>query len=239
MTDARPSRRRLHVLLCIQSVIVVLLSVNRLSSATTGFVASNEFLRWVDLDNLVLALATLIAAYLLIQHLAYDSPRRDGVAHRALGLTFFFGAMLYALSYGEHEVTNYLHGRFCIDAGGASGNRLCEIIAYHDDQFSHYVFFAGFTIISVAIMLTQVLFPDDRPSTVADTVLIAFNALFIAAGIIANLGFEEIGLDLYVVAAVAVLAVILLIRQPRQLILRYYAIAYVIGLCGAGAAQLT
>jgi hypothetical protein len=232
-----PSRRRLHLLLGIQSAVIVLLSVNRLSDATTGFVAGNEFLRWVDLDNLVLAGATLITAYLLIKHLEYDSPRRDGTAHRVLGLAFLVGVCLYAASYGNHEVTNYLNVRFCTGTPDA-GSRLCEIIAYHDDQFAHYLFFAGFTVINVAIMLTQVVFPDDRRSRTADTALIAFNALVVAAGIMANLGFEKIGLDLYVVAAVAVLAVFLLVRQPRQLILRYYGIAYVVGLIGAGAAQL-
>jgi phosphatidylserine synthase len=240
--SVRPSRRRLHLLLGVQSAIIVLLSVNRLSDATTGFVAGNEFLRWVDLDNLVLAGATLITAYLLIKHLEYDSARRDGTAHRVLGVAFLVGVCLYAASYGDHEVTNYLNVRFC-DGTPDAGTRLCEIIAYHDDGFSHYLFFAGFTVINVAIMLTQVVFPDEFPdrggrSRTGDTALIALNALVVAAGIMANLGFEKIGLDLYVVAAVAVLAVVLLVRQPSQPILRYYAIAYVVGLAGAGAGQL-
>jgi hypothetical protein len=76
------------------------------------------------------------------------------------------------------------------------------------------------------------------PAQRTDGALATLNALFIAAGIAANLGFEEIGLDLYVVAAVAILAVFLLVRQPKQLILRYYAIAFVVGLIGAGVAQL-
>ncbi len=235
--SVRPSGRRLHLLLGIQSAIIVLLSINRLSDATTGFVAGNEFLRWVDLNNLVLAGATLVTAYLLIKQLEYDSPRRDGTAHRLLGVAFLVGVCLYAASYGNHEVTNYLNVRFCTGTPDA-GSRLCEIIAYHDDGFSHYLFFAGFTVINVAIMLTQVLFPDGGPSRTAGTALIALNALIVAAGIMANLGFEEIGPDLYVVAAVAVLAVVLLVRQPTQPILRYYTIAYVVGLIGAGAAQL-
>ena len=235
--SVRPSRRTLLLLLSIQSAIIVVLSVNRLSDATDGYVAGNDFLRWVDLNNLVLALATLIVSYLLIHHLEYDSPQRNGALHRALGVAFIIGVSVYAGSYGEHEVTNYLHERFC--AGTADlGGRLCAIIVYHDDSFSHYLFFAGFAIINVAIMLTQVIFPDDRPVRATDTALVTVNALFVAAGIVANLGFEEIGLDLYVVSAVAVMAVILLVRRPTQLILRYYTVAYVLGLIGAGAAQL-
>lgn len=233
----RPSRRMLHVLLSTQSGIVVLLSINRLSDITDGYVADNEFLRWVDLNNLILALATLITAHLLVHHLEYDSARRGGRAHRAVGIAFLIGVSLYAGSYGEHEVTNYLHERFCTGTSDVGG-RLCEIVVYHDDSFSHYLFFAGFTIINVAIMLTQVVFPDDRLPRPGETALVTVNSLFIAAGIVANLGFEQIGLDLYVVAAVAVLAIVLLVRQPAQLILRYYMVAYVLGLIGAGVAQL-
>jgi hypothetical protein len=43
--DLRP----VHRLLGVQSLVVVLVSVNRLGSWTDGYVARNEFLRWVDL----------------------------------------------------------------------------------------------------------------------------------------------------------------------------------------------
>jgi hypothetical protein len=88
----------------------------------------------------------------------------------------------------------------------------------------------GFIVLNVVVMLTQAISPDpDRPRR-GDAALVVVNALFVAAGVVANLAFEEIGLDLYVVAAVAVFAVVLLWRQPRQLILRYYAVAFVLGL---------
>lgn len=51
-----------------------------------------------------------------------------------------------------------------------------------------------------------------------------------AAAIVANLSFEEIGLDLLVVAAVALLAIALWARVgPRPLIL-YFASSYTAGL---------
>ncbi|MEW5960027.1 MAG: hypothetical protein AB1801_20080, partial [Chloroflexota bacterium] len=53
---------RIHVLLAIQSIVVILVSINRLSLLTTGYVASNEFLRWVDINNmLVLPLISMRA----------------------------------------------------------------------------------------------------------------------------------------------------------------------------------
>ncbi len=59
-----------HILLSVQTLVVILLSINRLSSLTTGYVAANEFLRWVDLNNmLILPLISTVAFYLLIKHM--------------------------------------------------------------------------------------------------------------------------------------------------------------------------
>ena len=63
------------------------------------------------------------------------------------------------------------------------------------------------------------------------------NALFLAAGILANLGFEEIGLDLYVVALLALVSTYLLWRGGRQPMFIYYTIAYWLGLVSSLIAQ--
>jgi uncharacterized membrane protein len=238
---AGPGLRGLHTLLGVQSLVVVLVSLNRLGSWSQGTIGGTEFLRWVDLNNLVLALVSLVAFHLLREHLRVrehlraPSGRTAVNADRALGVTFIVGAYLLAAGYGAHEVTNYLHVRFC----DPPADRLCEIIAYHDDGLSHLMFFAGFTLINLAIMLTPVAHPSPAEPTRTDTALIVVNALFIGAGIFANLAFEEIGFDLYVVAAIAVLAVVLVRRQPRQPILRYYAVAYVVGLLATAVVKLT
>ncbi|HEX5617537.1 MAG TPA: hypothetical protein VFX51_03915 [Solirubrobacteraceae bacterium] len=65
------------------------------------------------------------------------------------------------------------------------------------------------------------------------------NAALVAAGIVANLAFEQIGLDLLVVAAVALAALVLwLQRGPRPLIL-YYASSYTAGLIVTAAIVAT
>jgi hypothetical protein len=46
----RSALGRWHLLLGIQSLVIVLLSINRLSSLALGYVAGNEFLRWMDLN---------------------------------------------------------------------------------------------------------------------------------------------------------------------------------------------
>lgn len=213
-----------------QSLVIVLGSVNRLGSFTLGYVSSNRFLRWVDLVNLLpLPILSLVAFYFLKRELETGYGAGRGPEARwepALQVTFVLGVYLLGAGYGIHEVGNYLHTRFCPDEGSA----LCRLIAFHDDEFSHWLFFAGFVMVNAALMLLQAVFPYDGPVGSKDRALIVFNGLFIAAGIFANLAFEEIGLDLYIVALLAGVAIYLLRRRGPQPLVLYYSVAYVLGL---------
>jgi hypothetical protein len=226
---------RIHALLGVQSLVAILVSINRLGTWTLGYVLPNEFLRWVDFNNmLVLPLISVVASYLLKKTLEYDSPQRDSRTHIAWNLVFIAGLYLLAASYGDHEVTNYLHHRFCTTD---TSSNLCRIVIFNDDQFSHWVFFIGFVMGNVAILFIQNLFPDRETVTNGDFALLSLNALFLGAGVFANLGFEDIGLDLYVVALLALTATYLLWRRGRQPMFVYYTIAYWLGLVGSLIAQ--
>lgn len=229
-----PSLRTTHLLLGVQSLVVILVSINRLSRLTTGYVAPNEFLRWVDLNNmLILPLISTVAFYLLSKHMEIPGSARDGRVHTALNLLFIVGVYLLAASYGDHEVTNYLHQRFCLpdnNALGGPSSALCRIVIFNDDEFSHWVFFTGFVLINAGVMLYQVVFPYPTKLGRGDIVGLMINGLFIGAGIFANLAFEVIGLDLYVVALLAVLSFYLLWRKGAQPLFVYYATAYGLGL---------
>lgn len=219
---------RLHLLLAVQSVVIILGSVNRLTTLTTGYVAANEFLRWVDLINmLVIPLISLVAFYLLKKHLEYDSTPLNRTWHLTLNLLFIVGVYLLGASYGNHEVTNYLHVRFCTEDPSST---LCQIIIFNDDEFSHWVFFAGFVLVNGSLLLIQRLFPYRSDLGRIDKALLAINGLFIGAGIFANLAFEVIGLDLFVVLALTVLALWLLWRRGEQPLFIYYSTAYTLGL---------
>jgi hypothetical protein len=226
--------KRIHILLGIQSLIGILVSINRLGSWTPGYVLPNQFLRWVDLNNLLLALASLVALYLLKKTVEYDSPAREGRAHLMWNLVFIVGVFLTAASYGDHELTNYLHQRFCATD---STSDLCRIIIFNDDEFSHWIFFTGFVMVNAAILFLQNIFPYRPDVSFTDTVLLALNALFLGAAILANLGFEEIGLDLYVVTLLALIATYFLWRRGRQPMFVYYTIAYWLGLITSIIAQ--
>ncbi|HSL28484.1 MAG TPA: hypothetical protein VK900_04735, partial [Anaerolineales bacterium] len=222
---------RIHVLLGVQSLLAILVTINRLGTWTLGYVLPNEFLRWVDFNNmLVLPLLSVVASYLLKKTIEYDSPPRESTSHIAWNLVFITGLYLLAASYGDHEVTNYLHQRFCADD---TSSDICRIIIFNDDEFSHWIFFLGFVMVNAAILAIQDLFPHRESLTGADTALLALNALFLGAGVFANLGFEEIGLDLYVVAVLALVSAYLLWRRGRQPMFIYYTIAYWLGLAGS------
>lgn len=227
--------KRIHALLGVQSLVAILVSVNRLGSWTLGYVLPNEFLRWVDFNNmLVLPLISVVTSYLLKKTIEYDSPRRESKSHIAWNLVFLIGLYLLGASYGDHEVTNYLHQRFCATD---TSSDLCRIVIFHDDEFSHWIFFAGFVMVNAAILFIQDLFPHRERITTTDFAFLILNALFLGAGIFANLGFEEIGLDLYVVASLAFVSTYLLWMRGRQPMFVYYTMAYWLGLVGSLIAQ--
>jgi hypothetical protein len=228
--------KRIHALLGVQSLVAILVSINRLGPWTLGYVLPNEFLRWVDFNNmLILPLISVVASYLLKKTIEYASALRESKSHVAWNLVFIVGLYLLGASYGNHEVTNYLHQRFCATD---TTSDLCRIIVFNDDDFSHWVFFTGFVMVNAAILFIQNLFPHREKITNADFALLALNALFLGAGVLANLGFEAIGLDLYVVALLALISVYLLWQRGRQPMFIYYTIAYWLGLVGSLIAQV-
>jgi hypothetical protein len=176
--------KRIHALLAVQSVLAILVSINRLGTWTLGYVLPNEFLRWVDFNNmLALPLVSLVALYLLKKAIEYDSPVRESRAHIAWNLVFIIGLYLTAASYGDHEVTNYLHIRFCLDDATSD---LCRIVIFNDDEFSHWVFFTGFVMVNAAILFLQVLFPHRENLSGRDVALLLLNSLFLGLGVFAN-----------------------------------------------------
>lgn len=227
---------RIHILLGIQSLLAIFVSFNRLTDWFEGYVLPNEFLRWVDFNNMLpVPLISLLATYLLKKTLEYNSPEREGRAHLAWNVVFIIGVYLTAVSYGDHEVTNYLHVRFCV---ADSISDLCRIIIFNDDEFSHWLFFAGFMLVNLAILFLQELFPYRGQLSGGDVGLLFLNSLFLGGGVMANLGFEEVGLDLYVVAALALIAAGLLWWRGKQPMFVYYTFAYWLGLAGSVIAQV-
>ncbi len=216
--------RRFHLLLAALSLIIIFLSLNRLTSLTTTFLDPFEFLRLLDFNAMLpLPLSTVLIYYLL---------RRDIIAARQLqaplflvfSLLFVTGIYLFGAGSGDHEITNYLNTRFC--RGGAIDSPLCNIIAYNDDVFSHLVYYAGFVALNLSLLFTEFLLPRKTRATRLDLLLILPNALIIAAGIFANLAFEEVAIDLAIFTFVTLLSLYLLWLKRRDP-LRFPTIFYI------------
>ncbi|MEU3795815.1 hypothetical protein [Streptomyces fructofermentans] len=235
-TEARsPSFRPLHMLLCLSSVTIVLISINRKSPVTLAFVADNHFLRWVEVNNMILGLCTVLLYHLISVQLISGSDKQLGSGRAGLHVMFIVGAYFYALSLGNHEISNYLHGSFCL----SSPSQFCDIISFNDNIFSDFLFIIGFTLLNITVILTQSIFPSLRRMSLWDNVAVSLNAMFVATGIVANLAFEKSGFDSCVVAAMATFTLIMLRRAPEQLMLRYYSISYALGALVTAAIKLS
>lgn len=105
----------------------------------------------------------------------------------------------------------------------------CRLIGFTTTSSSHWLFYAAFVTVNTSLMLLQAVFPYTGPISPKDRALIVFNALFIAAGIFANLAFEEIGLGLYVVVLLARRGDLRSPQGPQPLVM-YHSVAYVLGL---------
>jgi hypothetical protein len=226
--------RRLHVLLTVQSALLVLASINRLWDATDARVLPHGSLRVVDVVNLlVLAPASALVLYLMLEHVLGDLSQR---ARRRLRLAFLAALYLFAASYGMHEPADFVHAELC---GGREYGALCESVGYHDDELSHGMFFVGLAAMDAVLLLAQA-----GASSLGtrlgrrDLLLVLANASVVAVAIVANLGFEEVGLDLFIVAGVAALALLLLRHRRRRALIVYFGWAYLAGLVATLAVKL-
>lgn len=225
--------KKLHLILTGLSLTIILLSLNRLTDFTSGYLQPFEFLRWLDFNAMLpIPLFSIILYYLLKKQVVYDNPFRKSSNYLILSILLVSGIYFFGAGSGDHEVTNYLNTRFC--DRGQIDSQLCNIIKYNDDEFSHYVYYLGFILMNVALMLMEFNMPQKSPVNKKDLFLISLNGLFIALGIFANLAFEEIGLDLYFFGSVMLLSLYLLFqKKPAYLpVTFYFAVSYTVGVVG-------
>lgn len=232
--------KKIHFLLTGLSIVILLLSLNRLTSFTLSYLQPYDFLRWLDFNAMIpIPLLSIILYYLLLREVIYESSFKKTKLYIFLFLLFITGVYLFGASSGNHEVTNYLNTRFC--KSGAVDSPLCNIIAYNDDEFSHIIYYLGFVFMNVVLLLMEYNMPRKARMVKRDYIFVSANALFIGLGIFANLAFEEIGIDLYVFGFLMALSLYLLYSKKivSKLPLTYYfAVSYTVGVVGTGIYKL-
>lgn len=227
--------KRVHLILTGLSLTIIALSINRLADFTQGHLAPYEFLRWLDFNAMLpIPLVSIILYYLLKREIVYDHPFVKTGLYISLTVLLVSGIYFFGAGSGDHEITNYLHARFCDQQ--ILNKTLCNIVIYNDDRFSHYIYYLGFILMNVALMLIESKLPRKNPISKKDLVLISANSLFIALGIFANLAFEEALIDIFVFGGVMTLSLYLLFltgKKVRQLPVTYYfAFSYTLGVIG-------
>ena len=212
---AQGSTRTLHLALTGLSLVVVLLSVNRLTGLTEGRLSPDGFLRWLDLNAMLpIPILGIVLYYLLKKDVERHGDAGGGRHLLALNLSFVVGIYLFGVSSGDHETTNYLNHRFCTD--GTADEALCAVVSFHDDTFSHLLYYIGLTLYTLSVVAIELRHPRRVPIASRDRHLVLFNASLIALGIFANLAFEEAGLDIAAFLLVALLANAALWRAGRR-----------------------
>lgn len=222
----------IHVILAGLSLNIILLSFNRLTPLTAGYLQPLEFLRWLDFNAMVpIPLMSVLLYYLLFRIVSKDHPFQKTRMYTALTLFLITGIYLFAAGSGDHEVTNYLNTRFC-DQGNLH-SPLCNIISFNDDEFSHYLYYAGFILMNLTLMAVENRMPNKNKATNKNLVLITINSLLIALGIFANLAFEDTGIDIAVFSSVALISTYFLLFAKRNFrtlpVTFYFTAAYVVG----------
>lgn len=224
--------KRVHLILTGLSLTILLLSLNRLTPWTSGYLQPFEFLRLLDFNAMIpIPLLSVLLYYLLRREVMYDSPFKKTQMFVMLSLLFVTGVYLFGAGSGDHEVTNYLNARFC--ERGTTSSLLCDIIIYNDDIFSHYVYYAGFILLNLSLIGLEYFLPRKEKVKKKDLILISLNSLFIALGIFANLAFEPAGIDLIFFGSLMILTIYLLFfgkHKYYQLpVIFYFGVSYTAG----------
>lgn len=216
--------RKVHLLLTGLSVVIVALSLNRLTGATAGTIAPHDFLRWLDLNAMLpIPIASIVLYYLLKKDVELAGAAPPSRWLLTVNVVFVVGVFLYGASSGDHETTNYLNHRFCTD--DEVSRDLCAVVDYHDDTFSHLLYYLGVIAFTLSLVVIEWRYPRRADVARPDVALVLANAAFVAVGIFANLAFEEARIDLVAFAVVAAVSNVLLWltgRRWRQLPVTLY-----------------
>ena len=206
---------RVHVLLTGLSLVIVSLSINRLGSFTQNRLEPYEFLRWLDVNAMLpIPIASIVLYYLLKKDVELAGEAAGTRPLLALNVVFLVGVYLFGTSSGDHETTNYLHYRFCTDR--PVDPELCAVVVFHDDTFSHVLYYLGVIMYTLALVVIEWQFPRRTEAMNRDGALILANAAVIAVGIFANLAFEAAAIDMVAFGLVAGVANALLWLTGRR-----------------------
>lgn len=209
------------------ATIVVISTINRKSGIEFQRMQVWDVLRGRDIMTLfVLAPSATILSWMLFRITCVrKSILLDGIVILSI---FFLG-----MAFGIHEPTNALN---CTKI--PPGN-IKDSLLFFDDGLSHWIFFAGFLLFTLAIAIAETRDPmEKRVPTVPMIISILFGTA-VAASIYANMVNEKTGIDIAVLLLTA--ATVLsahIINGKHSLLKMPFTLLVYIGLGGGALSTL-
>ncbi|MDZ4198503.1 MAG: hypothetical protein U1E27_04365 [Kiritimatiellia bacterium] len=186
-----------------------------------------ELVRWREM--LTLFILTPLVTFEL-----WDLKRRVHLTGR-MEWAYLGALALLLISMGIHEPMNALSRKAALLPA-----ELAATVRFWDDEFSHYTFFAGFTALSLLLVIGQLRSPRATPEHRNGFIIVIAAALALAAVIFRNMIREPTLPDIAVGLSILVLTVLLWIRHPVSPRRAPLVFSLVLGYAlGFGAALIT
>ncbi|GAC1401940.1 MAG: hypothetical protein NVSMB49_17230 [Ktedonobacteraceae bacterium] len=225
--------KRLHILFSLNSLVVVLVSIERISFTTHVLLQPYQFLRLHEAIQIVLLiLATVIIPFFLLKEVTGDFSllTKGKKSNLFLGVAFITGIYLYASGNAFHELASFLLNQYCnIDA--ISG-QFCQGLFFNDYYTGNVLYFVGAFLFTLALILLEVSQPRIE-MTRRDLWLLLPNCLIYALAIVAYAGFDRVLVGLVYSLCITLVVIGILImhrKEVRRLPLTdYTALTYLIG----------
>ncbi|HLI87552.1 MAG TPA: hypothetical protein VKV37_02610 [Ktedonobacteraceae bacterium] len=228
--------RRFHILFSLNSLVVVLVSIERFSFTTHILLSPYQFLRLHEAFQMtILILATVVIAFFLLREVTVNFSFL-AKSRRALFLAvlFIIGIYFYASGNAFHELASFMLNQYC--NVNAPAEPLCQGLFFNDYYTGNVLYFVGAFLFTIALVLLEVSQPYIE-MTRRDLWLLLPNCLIYALAIVAYAAFDRVlvGLIYSLFTTVIVIAILLISRKTvRHLpFTDYTALTYLIGTVAA------
>jgi hypothetical protein len=223
--------KRMHLLFTLNSLVVVIVSVERFSVTARISLPPHSFLRLHEaLQMGLIFLFTVIIATLFFWEISKHLRGLGGKAAPWLLVVFVVGIYYYATGNGVHELASFAFNAYC-DVDHPQGD-LCGGLFFNDYYTGNATFFLGAFLFGASLLLIERMNPREAFGRV-DLALIAINGAVYALTVVAYAGFDRVLVGvIYTVATLAfTLAVFLSVRSRyRQFpFITYSTVAYTLG----------
>lgn len=225
--------RRFHLLFSLNSLVVLLVTIERFSFTTRILLQPFQFLRLHEAIQItVLILATAVIPFFLFKEVTgnFSLLAKGKRSYLFLGAVFIAGIYFYASGNAFHELASFTSNQYC-NVNAPSGP-LCQGLFFNDYYVGNGLYFVGAFLFTIALVLLEVAQPR-LEMTRQDLWLLLPNCLIYAFAIIAYAGFDRVLVGLvYSLGTTVVVVALLLInrKEVRHLpFTDYTALTYLIG----------